>query len=68
MEPCFKQHTGVDDKAGVIVDVAVTTGEDNEGTQLLDQVDGIMVITGREPKTVTAVAGYAHSRNYAGLE
>jgi hypothetical protein len=52
----------------VIVDVAVTTGEDNEGTQLLDQVERIKGNTGREPKTVTADAGYAHSRNYAGLE
>lgn len=68
MEPCFKQHTGVDDKAGVIVDVAVTTGEDNEGTQLLDQVNRIEGNTGKELKTVTADAGYAHSRNYAGLE
>lgn len=68
MEPCFKQHTGVDDKADVIVDVAVTTGEDNEGTQLLDQVNRIEGNTGREPKTVTADAGYAHSHNYAELE
>ena len=26
LEPCYKQHTAVDDRAGVIVDVAVTTG------------------------------------------
>jgi transposase len=68
MEPCYKQHTAVDDKAGVIVDVAVTTGEDNEGTQLLEQVSRVKGNAGREPKTVTADAGYAHSRNYAGLE
>jgi len=30
MEPCYKQHTAVDDLAGVIVDVAVTTGEAND--------------------------------------
>jgi IS5 family transposase len=68
MEPCFKQHTGVDDKAGVIVDVAVTTGEASEGTQLMEQLERIKVNTGCEPKTVTADAGYAHPRNYAELE
>jgi transposase len=68
MEPCFKQHTGVDDKAGVIVDVAVTTGETSEGTQLMEQLERIKVNTGCEPKTVTADAGYAHPRNYAELE
>ena len=26
LEPCYKQHTAVDDKVGVILDVAVTTG------------------------------------------
>ena len=38
MEPCFKQHTAVDDKAGVIVDATVTTGETSEGEQLLEQI------------------------------
>lgn len=67
MEPCFKQHTAVDDKAGVILDVAVTTGEDSEGKQLLEQVARVEANTGREVKTVTADAGYAHPRNYAEL-
>jgi hypothetical protein len=30
-EPAYKQHTAVDDKVGVILDVAVTTGQTNEG-------------------------------------
>jgi IS5 family transposase len=68
MEPCFKQHTGVDDKAGVIVDVAVTTGETSEGTQLMEQLERIKANTGCEPKTVTADSGYAHPRDYAELE
>lgn len=68
MEPCYKQHTAVDDRAGVIVDVVVTTGEDSEGKQLLEQVGRVRDNTGMEPKTLTADAGYAHSRNYAGLE
>ncbi len=68
MEPCFKQHTAVDDKAGVVVDVAVTTGETSEGTQLMEQLERIKANTGCEPKAVTADAGYAHPRNYAELE
>jgi transposase len=68
MEPCFKQHTAVDDKNGVIVDVAVTTGEASEGTQLMAQLERVKANTGCEPTTVTADAGYAHPRNYAELE
>lgn len=68
MEPCYKQHTAVDDKAGVVVDVAVTTGQGNEGSQLLEQTGRIEANTGRRPTVLTADAGYAHSANYAGLE
>jgi len=67
MEFSYKQHTAVDDKAGVVVDIAVTTGQDNEGSQLLEQVRRVEANTGRRPATLTADAGYAHSANYAGL-
>lgn len=68
MEPSYKQHTAVDDRAGVVVDVAVTTGEQNEGEQLLDQVARIEANTGQPIATVTADAAYAHGANYEGLE
>ena len=68
MEPSFKQNTAVDDKAGVVVDVDVTTGEASEGQQLLDQVKRVEKATGRRVGQVTADAGYAHSSNYAALE
>ncbi len=68
MEPSYKQHTAVDDKAGVVVDVAVTTGEQSEGEQLLDQVARIEANTGQRISTVTADAAYAHGANYAALE
>ena len=68
MEPSFKQHTAVDDKAGVVVDVAVTTGEASEGEQLLSQVERIETNTGRKIETLTADAAYAHSENYRKLE
>jgi len=68
MEPSFKQHTAVDDKAGVIVDVEVTTGEASEGGTLLERIEEIETTTGRKIETLTADAGYAHSANYAALE
>jgi transposase len=68
LEPSYKQHTAVEERSGVIVDVAVTTGEASEGTQLLAQIERIETNTGKRVKTVTADTGYAHSANYAGLE
>lgn len=68
LEPCFKQHTAVDDRHGVITDVAVTTGEANEGTQLLAQMDRVEANTGIKIETVTCDAGYAHGTNYEQLE
>lgn len=68
LEPTFKQHTAVDDHAGVIVDVAVQTGEANEGQQLIGQLDRIESNTGFEVHTVTADKSYAHATNYAALE
>jgi len=68
MAPSYKQHTAVDDARGVIVDVAVTTGEASEGKQLPDQIERVEANTGRAVRTVTADAGYAHSKNYMMLE
>ena len=67
MEPCYKQHTAVDDRAGVVVDVAVTTGEASEGRQLVAQVARIEQQTEAHVATVTADGGYAHGDNYAAL-
>jgi transposase len=68
MEPTFKQHTAVDDKGGVILDVAVTTGQASEGQELLEQIQRVESRTGRKAGTVTGDAAYAHSNNYAALE
>ena len=68
LEPSYKQHTAVDDHAGIIVDVAVETGQANEGEQLLAQLARIEENTGASVKTVTADGGYAHATNYAALE
>ncbi len=68
LEPSYKQHTAVDDQEGVIVDVAVTTGEENEGKRLIDTIDRIEETTGKDLQKVTADASYAHGRNYQELE
>lgn len=68
LEPCFKDHIAVDDKSGVIVDVAVTTGEASEGAQLLEQIARVESTTGQTVEVVTGDAGYAHPKNYAQLE
>ena len=59
LEPSYKQHGVVDDVCGVILDVEVTTGETNEGEQLLARLDAVEETTGAEIATVTADAGYA---------
>ena len=68
LEPCYKQHTAVDDVRGVVLDVAVTTGEVNEGETIEAQVDEVRKITDRAIATVTADAGYAYAKVYGGLE
>ncbi len=68
LEPAYKQHSAVDDKVGVILDVAVTTGQTNEGEMIEPQVDEIEATTGIDIKTVTADAGYAYAKVYGALE
>jgi transposase len=68
MEPCYKQHGAVDDRCCVIVDVDITTGRQNEGEQLPEQIERIEANTGRKIKALTADAGYAHGTNYELLE
>lgn len=68
LEPSYKQHGVVDDQAGVVLDVEVTTGEVNEGEPFLARLDAVSNLTGAEIRTVTADAGYAYAKIYAGLE
>jgi transposase len=68
LEPCFKDHIVVDDKAGVIMDVKVTTGEASECKELQSQLDRVEDETGKKVEAVTADAGYGRSENYAALE
>jgi transposase len=68
LEPSYKQHGATDDKAGVITDVELTTGEINEGTRLIQAVERIEATTGKKVERVTADTGYAHPMNYQALE
>jgi len=68
LEPSYKQHTTVDDKAGVIVDVELTTGEVNEGKQLIEGLSRVEVVTGIKVQRVTADGSYAHPSNYEAME
>ena len=68
MEPSYKQHTAVDDKAGIIVDVETTTGQQSEGKHLIKQIERVEKLTEKKVKTATADSGYAHPRNYEELE
>ena len=68
LEPAYKQHTAVDDKMGVILDVEITTGQTNEGDIIEGQVDEVSRATGVRPSAVTADAGYAYAKVYAAFE
>ena len=65
LEPSYKQHTAVDDEAGVVVDVLVTTGEDNEGAELTPALERVEALTGVKVATATADSGYAYAYAYA---
>lgn len=68
LEPSDKQHGVVDDVFGVVLEVEVTTGETNEGEELLARLDAAEKTTGVKIETVTADAGYAYAKIYGGLE
>jgi len=68
LEPAFKQHTTVDDKTGVIVDIIISTGEIHEGALLDETIRRTKKLIGRAPERVTADASYANGRNYRSLE
>jgi Transposase DDE domain len=68
LEPAYKQHTAVDDVTGVVVDVEVTTGEENEGMAVAAQLDAIVLTTGVAIGTTTLDAGYAYAKVFRALE
>ena len=67
-QPRYKQHTAVDDKAQIIVDVQVTTGIEPEEHRLLHQLATIERRLNTQIQTVTADKRYGIAANYAALE
>lgn len=68
LEPAYKQHTAVDDQCGVIVDVEVATGEQNEGMAVEERLNAIAETTGSAIATGTMDAGYAYAKVFRALE
>ena len=67
-EPSYKQHTAVDDQAGVILDIELTTGSTNEGDLVEAHLDRVPRLTGRPVAVLTADAGYAYAKTYRSAE
>jgi transposase len=68
LEPAYKQHTAVDDVMGVVLDVEVATGEENEGMAVEARLDAIAITTGVAIATATMDAGYAYAKVFRALE
>ena len=66
--PSCKQHTSVDDHAGIIVDIEVVTGEEGDASRMAERLDAIEATLGRRPGTVTADRGYGIGRVYQELD
>ena len=68
VEPAYKQHTAVDAEAGVVLDVAVTTGAQHDTKAVEGQLDAIRATTGVPIGIATMDASYAITRVFAALE
>lgn len=68
LRPAYKQHTAVDDHAGVVIDIDVATGEEHDAARVIDRLDAIADTLERPVARVTADAAYGVARVYAALE
>ena len=68
LEPYYKRHATMDDARDVVLDVAVTAGEENEGETIKAQLEEVRRIAAREIRTATADTGYAYSKVFGDLE
>jgi transposase len=68
VEPTYKQHTAVDAEAGVVLDVAVTTGAQHDTRDVEAQLDAVHATTGVPIGIATMDASYAITRVFAALE
>jgi transposase len=68
LRPAYKQHTAVDDLAGVVVDVEIVTGEEHDTGRFEARLDAIEDTLGVSPDRITADTIYGVGRVYALLE
>lgn len=68
VEPAYKQHTAVDAEAGVVLDVAVTTGAQHDTKAVEAQLDAVHATTGVPIGIATMDASYAITRVFVALE
>ena len=68
LRPAYKQHTAVDDLAGVVVDVEIVTGEVHDTGRFEERLDAIEETLGVAPGRITADTIYGVGRVYAALE
>lgn len=68
LRPACKQHTAVDDLAGVVVDVEIVTGEEHDTGRIDERLDAIEVTLGVTPGRITADTIYGVGRVFAALE
>jgi transposase len=68
LRPAYKQHTAVDDLAGVVVDVEIVTGEEHDTGRFTERLDAIEETLGVIPDRITADTIYGVGRIYAVLE
>lgn len=67
LEPSYKQHTAVEGRSGVVLDVELTTGEASEGARLLGQIRRVEKRCGAV-EAVSADGAYGTAANYHALE
>ena len=63
--PSYKQHTSVDDRAGLIVDIEVVTGEEADFGGMVERPDAVDATLGRRTGTVTSDKAYGIAKVYA---
>ncbi|MFN6978968.1 MAG: transposase, partial [Gemmobacter sp.] len=68
LRPAYKQHTAVDDLAGVVIDVEIVTGEEHDTGRFEARLDAIEDTLGVAPGRITADTIYGVGRVYAALE
>ena len=68
LQPSYKQHTAVDDRIGIGIDVEIVTGEESDFGQMAERLDQIEATLARAPVIVTADAGYGPGQVHAEMQ